>query len=179
MSDVSSVEAYVRLADIIVCATSAAEPLFPGEWVKTGAHVILVGSYKPSMREIDRALVLRSVHAAPNADVAPVLLVDSRAACLREAGELIDAQLIDAQLTELGELIPLDASGQVNLGRYRALLAAARPRHDVPGFDGPVTIFKSVGVGLQDVAIASAIVAKAAELGEGAGIGTVISDYDS
>lgn len=137
--------------------------------MKTGAHVILVGSYKPSMREIDRALVLRSVHAAPNADVAPVLLVDSRAACLREAGELIDAQLIDAQLTELGELIPLDASGQVNLGRYRALLAAARPRHDVPGFDGPVTIFKSVGVGLQDVAIASAIVAKAAELGEGAG----------
>ncbi len=137
MSDVSSVEAYVRLADVIVCATSATEPLFPGAWVKTGAHVVLVGSYKPSMHEVDQALILRSIHAPSNADVAPVLLVDSRAACLCEAGELIDAQLDAAQLTELGELVPLDVGGQVDLERYRALLAVTRPRHDVSGFDGP------------------------------------------
>jgi len=169
----------VRLADIIICATSSEEPLFPAPWVKTGAHVILIGSYKPTMREVDTALILRSVQASPNRDVEPRLLVDSRAACLHEAGELIDAQIKAEQLTELGELIPIDTNGQVSPERYNELLSVTRPRHDVPGFDGPVTIFKSVGVGLQDVAIASAIVAKAVSLGEKTKIGTVIPHYDS
>lgn len=80
-----------------------------------------------------------------------------------EAGELISAGLGDDALVEIGGLVTL----------------AEEPRHDGASswlpvqtdvgavFSTDVTIFKSVGVGLQDVAIASAVVSKAAELGVG------------
>ncbi|KAF8966093.1 hypothetical protein BDZ97DRAFT_1903872 [Flammula alnicola] len=138
-----TVEDSVRSADIIVCATSSTAPLFPSSWVKTGAHIILIGSYKPTMREIDK---------------------------LSRAGELIDAQIEPDQMKELGELVPTNGNGQVIMQHYLELLSFKRPR--------PVTIFKSVGIGLQDVAIASAIVSKAMSLREEK-IGTVIANYDA
>ncbi|KAF9483669.1 NAD(P)-binding protein [Pholiota conissans] len=169
--DVAQIESAVQSADIIIAATSSTAPLFPSSWVKTGTHVILIGSYKPEMREVDRDLILRSIQ--PNGGK---LLVDSREACLHEAGELIDAQIKSEQMTEIGELIPMDESGQVALGSYHELLVAKRARASAHNFNGPVTIFKSVGIGLQDVAIASAIVDKALSTGN---IGTVIADYDT
>jgi len=105
------------------------------------------------MREVERELVLRAVQSPT------CLLVDSRKACLEEAGELIDAGLEAHQLTEIGELVPRDK-------------AIGRPDED--GFDGAVTMFKSVGVGLQDVAIACAVVDRALSRSDG----TVIGHYD-
>lgn len=132
----------VRSADVIICATSSTAPLFPSSWVRTGTHVILIGSYTPSMREVERELVLRALPGC--------LLVDSRKACLEEAGEVIDAGLEPHELTEIGEM--------GNDGRPC----------------GDITMFKSVGVGLQDVGIACAVVGHALLRSDG----TVIEDYD-
>ena len=140
-------EDAVRSADVIICATSSTVPLFPSSWVQTGTHVILIGSFTPAMREVERELVLRAVQSPS------CLVVDSRKACLEEAGELIDAGLEPHQLTEIGELVN-------GLGDGR------------PGKD--ITMFKSVGVGLQDVAIACAVVGHALSRS----YGTVIEHYD-
>ena len=141
----------VRSADIIICATSSTVPLFPSSWVRTGTHVILIGSFTPAMREVEKELVLRAI--SPNVE-SPCLLVDSRKACLEEAGELIDAKVEPHQMTEIGELV----------GKNVRLKDC--------GCEG-ITMFKSVGIGLQDVAMACAVVDRAQ------GVGTEITGYDS
>ncbi|KAI0048146.1 NAD(P)-binding protein [Auriscalpium vulgare] len=149
----------LRSADFIVTATSSTAALFPSEWVPSGAHVILVGSYTPEMHEIDSALVRRCAR----------VVVDSRAACRVEAGELIAAGLADADMVELGEL--LEASPRDG-EQWRPNEAACEAvRHA----GGDVTIFKSVGVGAQDVGIACAVVDRALELG----VGNIVEEYDS
>lgn len=172
-------EQILKSVDIIICATSSTEPLFPSSWVKNGAHVILIGSYKPSMREVDKALVLRSVPSQIPLKYAskplPILLVDSREACSHEAGELIDAQITPSQMTEIGEIIPMNENHVVPRESYLNLEPSSSGIN--AGFDGPISIFKSVGVGLQDVAIASAIVDKACSLD--GDIGIKVHDYDN
>ena len=142
-------EEAVRCADVIICATSSTVPLFRSSWVRTGTHVILIGSFTPAMREVERELVLRAVQFPTS------LLVDYRKACLEEAGEIIDAGLEGDQLTEIGELVGTDC----------------RPDEEI---DGRITMFKSVGVGLQDVAIACAVVAHGLSRSDG----TLIERYD-
>ncbi|KAH9047224.1 hypothetical protein EDB84DRAFT_1557773 [Lactarius hengduanensis] len=83
-----SIEAAVRAADCICCATSSTSPPFPSEWVRPGTHVVLVGSYKPEMVEVDTALIRRA-----------------RAASAVEAGELIAASVPQAAMVEVGELL--------------------------------------------------------------------------
>ncbi|KAJ6524452.1 hypothetical protein DFH09DRAFT_1250833 [Mycena vulgaris] len=139
-------------ASLVICATSSTVPLFPSAWVPEGAHIMLIGSYKPTMHEVDGTLVQRALSSRG-------LVVDSRSACLAEAGELIDAGVTADQLVEIGELVSFGADGAL-LDPARRLLAA-------PTDTGSVTIFKSVGVGLQDVAIACAVVQKAEEMGIG------------
>jgi ornithine cyclodeaminase len=146
--DSRQMEDAVRSADVIICATSSTVPLFPSSWVRKGTHVILIGSFTPAMREVERELVLRALPGC--------LLVDSRKACLEEAGELIDAGLEPHQLTEIGEL------------EYEG-------RDGRPGKD--ITMFKSVGVGLQDVAIACAVVSHALSRTRSGGM-IVIEHYD-
>ena len=59
------------------------EPLFPSQWVKQGAHLNLVGSYTPAMHEVEEELIRRCGK----------VVVDSRAASMIEAGELIQAKI--------------------------------------------------------------------------------------
>jgi ornithine cyclodeaminase/alanine dehydrogenase-like protein (mu-crystallin family) len=89
--------------------------------------------------------------------------VDSRAACLLEAGELIRAGVDETGLVELGELASIDGNGKIvrNEEKYMSVKAA-----------GDITIFKSVGVGLQDVAIANLVVNRAEQMGVGINIGS-------
>ncbi|OXH23536.1 ornithine cyclodeaminase [Cryptococcus neoformans] len=144
----------VATADVIVTATSSIRPLFDSSPTcpKPGARVIMIGSYKPEMHEVDQALMKRAAK----------VVVDSRKACEREAGEIIDAGNKVAGgtgLVELGELLgeaglPGAVSGDI--------------------FEKEVIIFKSVGLGIQDVAI-SKVVLEQAEINR---IGTVIEDYD-
>ncbi|ESK83697.1 ornithine cyclodeaminase mu-crystallin family protein, partial [Moniliophthora roreri MCA 2997] len=200
-------------ASIIITATPSKTPLFPSAWVKTGTHVILIGSYTPEMKEVDRELTMRAVPSASQPEsasvhrtISPILLVDSIAACAKEAGELLDAKLNENQLTEIGALVlkarSLVSKVQTNIvltiifipslktsndlisspelevagletKRMRALLWPEKEAKISPSFDGPVTLFKSVGVGLQDVAIACAVVDKAGD------IGVIVNDYDT
>jgi ornithine cyclodeaminase/alanine dehydrogenase-like protein (mu-crystallin family) len=137
------VESVVRQADCVCCATPSTAPLFRSEWVRPGTHVILVGSYKPEMAEVDTALIHRAR-----------ILVDSRSACALEAGELIGAGLAAEDMVEVGELLRSSPAGGVEaeLDRIGEILS---------GRD--VTVFKSVGVGAQDVAISIAAVEGAME----------------
>lgn len=119
--------AAVHDADIIVCATSAREPLFSGELVKPSAIVIAVGSHEPEARELDSALMARSM-----------IIVEDRDTALREAGDVIIAQ-------SEGALDPID------LVAMRDVVAGnAAPAHDRP------VVFKSVGMSWEDLAVAHA-----------------------
>ncbi|WVF66477.1 hypothetical protein IAT40_001217 [Kwoniella sp. CBS 6097] len=140
-------------ADVIVAATSSTVPLFNSTSTvpKSGARAILIGSYKPTMHEVDTPLIKRSG-----------VVVDSREACGIEAGELIDAGLKGDDLVELGEV--LGEKGQ---------LAKEKVETKAGGKNG-VIVFKSVGLGIQDVAIAKLVLDQA----EKQGLGTVVDEYD-
>ncbi|MFO1329020.1 MAG: ornithine cyclodeaminase family protein [Rubrivivax sp.] len=117
----------VAQADLVVTATRARAPLFDGTLLRPGTFVAAVGSSLPTTRELDDRALAR----------ARVVAVEWRVQTLREAGDLVladPAVLPPAKVVELSELL---------LGR-------------VPGrrADDDVTIYKSVGVGLQDVALA-------------------------
>lgn len=124
-------ENVVHTADIISCATLATEPLIMGEWLSAGQHLDLVGAFKPEMCEVDEAALVR-------ADV----YVDTRAGALSEAGEIVQA-LQSGAISEQdikGELSDL-ASGSVS-GRSN---------------DDAITLFKSVGTALEDLAAAELV----------------------
>src|SRR5690606_30301129 len=90
--------AALRGADVVVAATSSADPVFDGRDVEPGTHVNGVGSYTPAMREVDAALVERAL-----------VVVDSRAGALAEAGDLVhplrEGRLRRESIAELGELL--------------------------------------------------------------------------
>ncbi|MBV8603389.1 MAG: ornithine cyclodeaminase family protein [Pelomonas sp.] len=112
-------------ADVIVTCTRAAEPLFDGALVRPGTLVCAVGSSKPAARELDDALLAR----------AALVAVEWKPAAEQEAGEFVRAAA--------GAIAP---GKVVELG---SLLAAPRPL----GRDA-IVVYKSVGIGLEDVAIA-------------------------
>ena len=119
-------EKAVGEADIVCCATPATAPLFRLEALSASAHVNAIGSYRPAMRELPDELL---------ADAAAVL-VDERAAALEESGEIIHAIqagfITEDDLTELG-----------------TALSAGLPA------PGGRTVFKTVGLAVQDWAIAA------------------------
>lgn len=134
-------EAAVSDCDVLCTATPATEPLFSDQLLKPGAHINAVGSYKPEMREIPEATVARAR-----------VIVDSRAACLAEAGDLIQpiqAGLIDEDhvSTEIGELAAGARQGRTS--------------------EEQITLFKSVGNAVQDLAAASRALTRAEQLGLG------------
>jgi ornithine cyclodeaminase len=123
-----SAEEAVDQADIVVLATSAKEPVVRGEWIADGTHVCAVGACRPTQREMDASLVARGD-----------LYVDSREAALVEAGDIVLAmkeQAIGAShiKAEIGEIVSGTVQGRANRNR--------------------VTIFKSLGLAVEDVAAA-------------------------
>jgi ornithine cyclodeaminase len=122
-----------READVICTATRSTEPLFDGALVKPGAFVAAVGSSKPAARELDDALLAR----------ADLIVVEWLPAAQAEAGEFVRAApgTIDPKrVTELGKLM---VSGR----------SYERRAHDI-------VVYKSVGVGLEDVALAELVWSK-------------------
>jgi ornithine cyclodeaminase len=123
-----SLEAAVREADIVSCATLSVEPLVRGEWLKPGAHVDCVGAFKPTMRETDDACIRRAS-----------LFCDTRAGALKEGGDLA---------------IPV-ASGLIKPADVRAdLFDLARGVHSGRTSEDEITLFKSVGTAIEDLAAA-------------------------
>jgi len=122
----TDLEAAARQADIISCATLSSQPLIHGEWLKDGAHLDLVGAFKPSMRETDDRAVERAT-----------LFVDTRDGALCEGGDLVQ---------------PLRA-GLIAASSVRADLAElTKGRHPGRTQAGEITLFKSVGAALEDLA---------------------------
>lgn len=137
--------ATVHAADIVCTMTSSEQALYGAEDVKAGSHHCLIGSYKPHMREVEDELIQR----------AGVVLVDSREACGHEAGEL--QNVTDDDLVEIGEVINSEHGAEAKVNSA-----------------GDVNVFKSVGLGVQDVAISALIVQEAERLG----LGTIVPNYD-
>lgn len=178
-----SVQKAVQMADIIICATSATVPLFPSSWVSTGTHVILVGSYKPHMQEIEEALVRRAIPSSQpkvGRRINQAIIVDSREACAKEAGDLIKAGVDQGSMIEIGELL-LQGGDDFLTDVISQRLAKGPEEGGTPSTDafystGSITMFKSVGVGLQDVAIAREVVSHAKNT---PGVGISIKGYDT
>ena len=97
---VSTPQEVVGDADIAICATTSATPLFDGKDLRPGAHITAVGTFVPEKREVDTTTIRRSDR----------IVVDSREACTEEAGDLIIPNAeIDA---EIGEIINGDKPGR-------------------------------------------------------------------
>lgn len=129
--------AAVAEADIVSCATLSRTPLVEGRWLRPGQHLDLVGAYTPQMRESDDAAVQRAR-----------VYVDTRAGALKEGGDI-------AQPLQAGAIVP----GHV-VGDLQALArgeVAGRAATDV----STITLFKSVGAALEDLAAAELAVARA------------------
>ncbi|WP_137130670.1 ornithine cyclodeaminase family protein [Rhizobium sp. FY34] len=123
---VGDLETAVSTADIISCATLSVAPLIKGAWLKPGQHLDLVGAFKPSMRESDDEAVRRSS-----------IFVDTRAGAVKEGG---DIAMPLAAGTIKHEDILADLTGLLT-GEH-----AGRRRED------EITLFKSVGAALEDLA---------------------------
>ena len=135
----ASAEEAVRDADIIVLVTASREPVIQNAWVAEGAHVCAVGACRPDQREMDPALVARGE-----------LWVDSREAALSEAGDILLAILDGA----------IDANHIA--GELGTFIASASRRKD-----NRLTIFKSLGMAVEDVAAAHLAYTLALERGVG------------
>jgi ornithine cyclodeaminase len=117
-------------ADIISCATLSRTPLVEGNWLNAGQHVDLVGAYTPQMRESDDRAVERAR-----------VYVDTRAGALKEGGDIVQ---------------PL-ASGAIDEDDIIAdlfELARGQQTGRLPGDGTSITLFKSVGAALEDLAAA-------------------------
>ncbi len=138
---VSSAEEAVRGADVVVTATSSVEPVLTRDWLKPGAHVNVVGGRPPQMREIDVATVAGSA-----------FYVDRRESAENEAFDYRDA--LDA-----GAIAPGHIKGEIG----EVLIGAA------PGRTGPdeLTVFRSLGLAVEDLAAAEYVVRRARESGTG------------
>jgi alanine dehydrogenase len=127
-------EGAVRGADIISCATLSTEPLVRGDWLSRGVHLDLVGAFTPQMREADDLAVERAR-----------LFVDTRAGALKEAGDIVQ---------------PL-ASGLIGEDDIAAdLFELARGERAGRRFHDQITLFKSVGTALEDLAAATHVFAR-------------------
>jgi ornithine cyclodeaminase len=117
-----------RGADVISCATLAHEPLIRGHWLKLGTHLDLVGGFTPEMREADDEVLKRAR-----------VFVDTREGALKEAGDIV-------QPIRSGVLREDDIAGDLfDLTRGSR---AGRRYYD------QITLFKSVGTALEDLAAA-------------------------
>ena len=133
---VPTAEAAVREADIVTTVTASPEPVLSRSWLKPGAHINAVGSSRPGARELDTATV-----------AAARVFVDSRESAMAEAGDLLipikeGAIAADHIVAELGEVV-----------------AGKQPGRRSPE---EITLFKSLGLAIEDVA-AAAFVARHAK----------------
>jgi ornithine cyclodeaminase/alanine dehydrogenase-like protein (mu-crystallin family) len=128
ISVADDLEAAVREADIISCATLSSQPLVRGGWLKPGAHLDLVGAYNPSMRESDDDCVRRAR-----------IYVDTRGGALKEGGDIV-------QPLAAGVITREDVKGDL-FDLCRGAVTVDRKLDDI-------TLFKSVGTAIEDLACA-------------------------
>jgi len=135
------IAAAIAQADILCAATTAREPLFSGDLLRPGAHINAVGAYTRDLREMDAVAVRRSK-----------LYVDHHTAAQTEAGDILLA-------LASGDITPDHVVG--SLGEVVAGRVAGRAAPE------EITLFKSVGLAMQDAVTAALVYARALERGVG------------
>ena len=141
LAAVETVEQALADADLIVTATNAKEPVLKREWISPGVHLNVVGSSSPKSREVDTATM-----------AAAALFVDRRESTLNEAGDYLFAASEgaigpDHIRAELGELLTRSKRGRTS--------------------PDEITLFKSLGLAVEDLAAAAYLYKKAKELNAG------------
>jgi alanine dehydrogenase len=131
----ASAKDAVHHCDLVVTVTTAKAPILEQDWLKPGAHINAVGSHRPDLREIDGATLARAK-----------IVVDSREAIMAECGDILLALeeksiYANAIHAEIGEV-----------------LAGMKPGRESAG---EITLYKSVGIAIQDVATANLVYRKA------------------
>lgn len=126
-----SPEEATRNSDIIVCASTSKTPVFNAKWLAPGTHINAIGSHTPTAREVDTTTVLSSK-----------LVVDSCEAVLKEAGDIVipikEGVITPSHIwAELGEIIVKKKTGRAT--------------------DEEMTLFKSVGLAVQDISTADVV----------------------
>jgi len=125
---VTNLEEAARNADLISCATLSKTPIIKGEWVKPGTHLDMIGSHKPDTRETDDDAIRKSS-----------IFVDSRAGALHETGELA---------------LPI-ANGILSEKDVKAdIVELVKDIHPGRTSTDEVTLFKSAGLAIEDLAAA-------------------------
>lgn len=143
ISIADTLETAVREADLISCATLSSEPLIKGRWLKPGSHLDLVGAYNPAMRESDDECLRRAR-----------IIVDTRAGAMKEAGDIVQP-LADGVIDRhdiIADLVEL----------CRGTVAFTRQLEDI-------TLFKSVGTAIEDLAAAMLVWQSLGKTGEALG----------
>jgi len=133
----ASAEEAVREADVICTVTASAEPVLERGWLKPGVHINAVGSSIPTTRELDTATM-----------VAAALFVDRRESTVNESGDFLfplrEGALDESHIrAELGEVLIGTADGRTS--------------------DDEITVFKSLGLAVEDLAAAEHVFARAEE----------------
>lgn len=132
VSAAEDLESSVRRSDVVSCATLSHEALVKGAWLRRGTHIDLVGAFKPSMRETDGEVWRK----------ASLAIVDTHEGAVSDAGDIIlaEADGVPAFRRVAGDLATLLRAG-----------CSGRKHGE------EVTIFKSVGASIEDLAAASFI----------------------
>ena len=137
----SSPDEAVATADIVCTATTSRTPVFADASLRPGVHINAIGAYTPAMQEIDETTVARAK-----------IVVDSREACLAEAGDLV---------IPLNKNLISEANVHAELGE---IVQGWKPGREG---DQEVTLFKSVGNAVQDAAVSRLALLTAVEKGLG------------
>jgi alanine dehydrogenase len=125
----------VSQSDIVSCVTTSTQPIVKGAWLKPGTHVDLAGAFKPTMRETDAEVVARAA-----------VYVDTREGALAEAGDLLQAR----------------DEGRFDFASIRGdLFDLCRGKVPGRGSDDEITLFKSAGTAIEDLATAIMLYQKA------------------
>jgi len=131
---VLDLEEAARTADIISCCTLSQVPLVKGDWLSEGTHIDLVGAFKPEMRETDDEAVIKST-----------VFVDTYEGARAEGGDIVQ---------------PFN-SGAITENHIAAdLFDLCRKKHSGRTSDNEITLFKSVGAALEDLAAAEVAYAR-------------------
>ena len=142
VTPVASAEEAVRDADCVITSTSSFEPVFKGDWLSKGSHVNAIGGNFLFKREIDEKTVR----------TADVIVVESLEQSKMEAGEFLPliekGTLRWARISELGDIVAGKSPGRTK--------------------DEDITLFKSLGIAVEDIAVAAHVY----KVAKGAGIGT-------
>lgn len=132
---VTDLEHAVRQSDIVSCVTTSTAPVVKGEWLRPGTHVDLAGAFKPTMRETDAEVVARAS-----------VYVDTREGALAEAGDLLQAR-------DEGKFDFADIRGD--------LFDLCRGKVKGRASEDEITLFKSAGTAIEDLATAIMLYQKA------------------